>query len=553
MGNFLSKYTGQQIETMLEQNMANPPYIGENGNWYVYNKEEGDYIDSGISATGPEGAKGDNGEQGPPGPAGPKGDDGRGLNILGIYPTLLDLQTAHAIGNIGDAYAVGSETDNVIYIWDADLLQWVNLGALQGPQGPAGADGKTAYQSAVDGGYTGTEAEFNTILATAQSQIGNLSDLPTTEKSNLVGAVSELNASLTTHKSETQAHTELSNRTIYVSVTSGNDTSGTGASTTPYKTITKALSTIKKNINYCDIKIRILAGDYRAEGTIWLKEFRGRSLTLTAFDGTNDIVAVNDNYIIEQISMYNCDEVYIWGLKGINPTTSTYGIFISNCRYVWIKGYKNNDSAVVNSGIGVTEGTSMVLLENCLCANKSAVISSNYGSKVVSKDWDSASINNTYGLITNYGAQIHEYNDAQPTATTPIQMQNGGVVFDKNGNPYPTSNTYQTLVSRDMTITGSFDVAITLSQPPKWIQFIATVQGTKYLSNGQYSGTNRACTFVNLSGNSGVSYDAVQINDGANAVIYNVSEVTKGKITLARTTVGSGITGTMYLSVLCGF
>lgn len=41
----------------------------------------------------------------------------------------------------------------------------------QGPQGPqgdtgaAGADGKSAYASAQDGGYTGTEAQFNTDLA----------------------------------------------------------------------------------------------------------------------------------------------------------------------------------------------------------------------------------------------------------------------------------------------------------------------------------------------------------------------------------------------------
>ncbi len=33
------------------------------------------------------------------------------------------------------------------------------------PQGPAGEPGKTAYQYAVDGGYTGTEAEFGAKLA----------------------------------------------------------------------------------------------------------------------------------------------------------------------------------------------------------------------------------------------------------------------------------------------------------------------------------------------------------------------------------------------------
>lgn len=129
---------------------------------------------------------------------------------------------AHPTGTAGDAYAVGTSESNVIYIWDVDILGWDNIGAMQGPQGPqgatgpqgpqgatgatgpqgatgaqgatgpqgvkgdkgdkgdtgstgakgdkgdtgdAGADGKSAYESAQDGGYTGTEAQFNADLA----------------------------------------------------------------------------------------------------------------------------------------------------------------------------------------------------------------------------------------------------------------------------------------------------------------------------------------------------------------------------------------------------
>lgn len=35
----------------------------------------------------------------------------------------------------------------------------------QGPAGAAGADGKSAYQYALEAGYTGTEAELSTALA----------------------------------------------------------------------------------------------------------------------------------------------------------------------------------------------------------------------------------------------------------------------------------------------------------------------------------------------------------------------------------------------------
>ena len=71
-----------------------------------------------TGATGPQGPKGDKGDTGPQGPQGPKGDTG-------------------ATGPQGP----------------------------KGDTGAAGAEGKSAYASAQDGGYTGTEAQFNTDLA----------------------------------------------------------------------------------------------------------------------------------------------------------------------------------------------------------------------------------------------------------------------------------------------------------------------------------------------------------------------------------------------------
>ena len=42
------------------------PYIGDNGNWYVYNYDTKAYADSGIRATGPQGQQGPQGETGDP-------------------------------------------------------------------------------------------------------------------------------------------------------------------------------------------------------------------------------------------------------------------------------------------------------------------------------------------------------------------------------------------------------------------------------------------------------------------------------------------------------
>lgn len=56
-----------------------PPIIGDNGNWMVYDKDSGGYVDSGKPSRGAEGPQGPAGAQGPqgePGPEGPMGPEG---------------------------------------------------------------------------------------------------------------------------------------------------------------------------------------------------------------------------------------------------------------------------------------------------------------------------------------------------------------------------------------------------------------------------------------------------------------------------------------------
>ena len=149
---------------------------------------------------GPAGPKGDTGDTGAQGPAGPKGDtgpqgpkgdpgaDGKSFTLLGRYSTLDDLMAAHPTGSEGEAWAVGSATDNDIYLWDVDAAAWTNIGSMQGPagtkgdtgdtgpQGPVGQngeDGKSAYQIAVDNGYTGTETEWLASLKGADGAPGS--------------------------------------------------------------------------------------------------------------------------------------------------------------------------------------------------------------------------------------------------------------------------------------------------------------------------------------------------------------------------------------------
>ena len=51
----------ERIGTLAENAI---PYIGQNGNWFIYDKKKSEFVDTGVCATGPEGKKGDKGEDG---------------------------------------------------------------------------------------------------------------------------------------------------------------------------------------------------------------------------------------------------------------------------------------------------------------------------------------------------------------------------------------------------------------------------------------------------------------------------------------------------------
>ena len=128
-----------------------------------------------IGPAGPQGAQGLRGATGEPGPAGPagatgptgpkgekgeKGSDGSSFVVKGLYATLSALKAAHPTGVAGDAYAVGTADNNVVYLWDVDQRAWVSVGTLQGPQGPTGPQGPQGPTGSVGPqGPTGPQGE----------------------------------------------------------------------------------------------------------------------------------------------------------------------------------------------------------------------------------------------------------------------------------------------------------------------------------------------------------------------------------------------------------
>lgn len=133
---------------------------------------------------GADGAIGPQGPQGVKGDPGTPGKDGTSITISGINESTADGGTNTVTFSDGSALKVkngskgstGADGTDGITPHIGDNGNWY-LGTTdtgkpsrgetgaQGPAGDAGADGKSAYQYAQEGGYTGTEAEFTAKLA----------------------------------------------------------------------------------------------------------------------------------------------------------------------------------------------------------------------------------------------------------------------------------------------------------------------------------------------------------------------------------------------------
>ncbi len=132
---------------------SHPPRISSDYYWELWDVNQEKYVkttytakgakgDTGDQgATGPEGPKGDKGDTGAQGPKGDKGEDGGSYTVLGIYPTLAALRTAHPTGQAGQAWFVGTAESNTVYQWDVDKAAWTDVGALKGPKGDTGEPG----------------------------------------------------------------------------------------------------------------------------------------------------------------------------------------------------------------------------------------------------------------------------------------------------------------------------------------------------------------------------------------------------------------------------
>ena len=108
------------------------------------------------------------------GSRGADGAPGAPIVIRDMYGTLDELKAAVTTPNLGDMYAVGTESENVVYFWNGTA--WVGLGAVKGAEGAPGKDGVDGAPGAA--GKDGTSATIrvgtvSTGAAGSSAQVTN--------------------------------------------------------------------------------------------------------------------------------------------------------------------------------------------------------------------------------------------------------------------------------------------------------------------------------------------------------------------------------------------
>jgi hypothetical protein len=130
-----------------EQYSVNVPYIGENGNWWVWNTSQGTYVDSGVDAS---------------------------ITVSIADITMLEPDATPRVTNSG------TPSDPVFHLFiprgkgissiektsTSGLVDTYTITFSDGATTTYNVtNGKTAYQSAVEGGYTKSERQFETDLS----------------------------------------------------------------------------------------------------------------------------------------------------------------------------------------------------------------------------------------------------------------------------------------------------------------------------------------------------------------------------------------------------
>lgn len=168
----------QMVFEAVEQVAGTSPYIGSNGNWYIYFKSVNGYVDTGVSAIGV------------------KGNDGRGIvsielltgtggvpGTTDIYEIIYTDNTSSRFSVYNGANGANGSSVRVVSVAQSPMDGGENevlfsdgkkLIVKNGRTGEKGDDGKSAYEIALENGFEGTEEEW--LESLKQPQGGGITE-----------------------------------------------------------------------------------------------------------------------------------------------------------------------------------------------------------------------------------------------------------------------------------------------------------------------------------------------------------------------------------------
>ena len=199
------------------------------------------------------------------------------------------------------------------------------------------------------------------------------------------------------------------NMTVYVAV-SGSDSTGNGSSTSPYQTITKALSVIPKNLNGYSATINIASGSYAEVLTI--VGFTGGTLTFTG--------AVGETVSIISMTIRNTEDIVFNNLNYaiVGADNVTYGVHVTGGQVRVLSPF--NVSNAITTGVYALLGATLYFT-SLTGTSVGNVIAASNGAKIVLGSISGSA--NEVGIRAVGGGTIYL---SANTISAPIMYVTGG-------------------------------------------------------------------------------------------------------------------------------
>lgn len=219
---------------------------------------------------------------------------------------------------------------------------------------------------------------------------------------------------------DNKAYTVTQNETVYVNGSTGNDSTGDGSASAPFKTIQAAINAIPKCLGGFTVEVDIAAGTYAER--VRIEGFYGGRLVVGQADRTTTVLGITvmaSNSVQLRISTVNAT-----GGDGATPLYIGAGSQVLLGRHMTI-----NCASLVDIGVGVEQNSSLSALGVSLNVNGSNLIGvlAKQGGKIALEIVGGSS-NAGVGLRAENGSSI-TYVTKSIAATSNFLTIGGGKIY----------------------------------------------------------------------------------------------------------------------------